>query len=459
MNSSIFREYDIRGIADLDLKDEVVSDIGLAMGTMFKEKGVKTISLGRDCRISSDRIFNTLSSSITKTGINIIDLGMITTPVLYFSLYGLDVDGGIMITASHNPSDYNGFKAAIGKNVLSAKQIQDIEKIIKNKIFSYDKKKGFIKQLNLIDDYKNDILKSIALNKKVKVGVDCANTPIGVFAKDIMSSAGCEVYELFPEPDGTFPNHHPDPSVEENLKDLSSLVKEKNLDFGVSFDGDADRIGVVDEKGNFIYSDMVLLLLARSVLASNPGAKIIGEVKCSKNLFEDITRNGGVPIMWRTGHSNIKRKVKEELAPLAGELSGHIFFADKHHGFDDALYAALRLAEVLSFHQGSFSSMLKNIPEMHSTPEMRIDFPEEEKFEFIKKFSKSMHDTSDSTVNLVTVDGIRIETKNGWALVRASNTQPALTIRFEADSKQSLNKLINFVQDQINKVTDKICIS
>jgi phosphomannomutase/phosphoglucomutase len=459
LNSSIFREYDIRGIADLDLKDEVVTDIGLAIGTMFKQEGVKTVSLGRDCRVSSDRIFDIFSNSLIRTGINIIDLGMVTTPVLYFSLYGLDVDGGVMITASHNPSDYNGFKAAIGKDVLSAGQIQNIKEIIKNKNYSYSQENGVINKFNLIDLYKEDILKSINLKKKVSVGVDCANTPIGIFAKDIMSAAGCDVHELFPEPDGSFPNHHPDPSVEENLKDLVALVKEKNLDFGVSFDGDADRIGVIDENGNFIYSDMVLLLLARSVLKDNPGSKIIGEVKCSKNLFEDIAKNGGVPIMWRTGHSNIKRKVKEEFSPLAGELSGHIFFADKHHGFDDALYAALRIAEVLSIQDGTFSSMLKDIPKMYSTPEMRIDFPEEEKFKFIEDFSKSMHQTNDSSIKLVTVDGIRIETNNGWALVRASNTQPALTIRFEANSEDSLNKLINYVQDEINKVTDKICVS
>lgn len=458
MNSSIFREYDIRGIADEDLTDDVVSDIGLAMGTIFAKKGLKKISIGRDCRKSSERIFKVLSSSIIKAGISIIDLGMITTPVLYFSLYGLKIDGGVMITASHNPSDYNGFKAAIGKDVLSAAQIQEIKNIIRSKSFIQNTNLGTIEELNLIDIYKKDILKSINLNKKIRLGVDCANTPIGLFAKDIMSDAGCEVYELYPEPNGDFPNHHPDPSVEENLKDLVSLVKREELDFGISFDGDADRIGVVDENGSFIYSDMVLLLLARSVLKDNPGAKIIGEVKCSKNLFEDIKKNGGIPIMWRTGHSNIKRKVKEESAPLAGELSGHIFFADKHHGFDDALYAGLRLAEVASYYDGTFSSMLKDIPQMYSTPEMRIDFPEEEKFKFIEQFTKSMKNSMSSSHRLVTVDGIRIETDDGWALVRASNTQPALTIRFEANSEKNLKELMQYVQKEISKVTDKICI-
>ena len=301
-------------------------------------------------------------------------------------------------------------------------------------------------------------MKSISLKRKLRIGVDCANTPIGLFAKDIMTSAGCEVYDLFTEPDGDFPNHHPDPSVEENLKDLVDLVRKKELDFGISFDGDADRIGVVDENGAFIYSDMVLLLLAKSVLKENPGAKIIGEVKCSKNLFDGIKESGGVPIMWRTGHSNIKRKVKEESAPLAGELSGHIFFADKHHGFDDALYAALRLAEVLSNHDGNFSSMLKEIPKMFSTPEIRIDFPEKEKFKFIEEFTESLINNSIDSHKVVTVDGVRVETQEGWALVRASNTQPALTIRFEAISEQSLQEIKDYIQKEINKVTEKICI-
>ena len=458
MNNVIFREYDIRGIADRDLQDDVVHNIGLAMGTMFVEKGIKNISLGRDCRKSSKRIFRSLSKAILKTGVSILDLGMITTPVLYFSLYGTEVDGGVMITASHNPSDYNGFKAAIGKNVLSAEEIQKIKEIIQDKSFYIAKDRGELKEFDIIGLYKEDILKSINLKKKIKIGVDCANTPVGLFAKDVIAAAGCDVYELFAEPDGDFPNHHPDPSVQDNLKDLIDLVKNKNLDLGISFDGDADRIGVVDENGTFIYSDMVLLLLARSVLKENPGAKIIGEVKCSKNLFEDIKKNGGVPIMWKTGHSNIKRKIKEELAPLAGELSGHIFFADKHHGFDDALYAGLMLAEVLSSQDGSFSSMLKEIPKMYSTPEMRIDFPEDEKFHLIDKFKESMAKNLDPSYELVTVDGVRVETKTGWALVRASNTQPALTIRFEANSEDNLAVLMNYIQKELNKVSEKICI-
>lgn len=458
MNSSIFREYDIRGIADTDLSDEVVGNIGFSFASMLIENGLSTISIGRDCRKSSERIFQVLSEALLKSGINVVDLGMITTPVLYFSLYGLKVDGGIMITASHNPSDYNGFKAAIGKNVLSSEQIQDLkERILIGKYVSLEAR-GSLNEFDIIQDYKEDILKSINIKRRIRVGVDCANTPIGLFAKDILVSAGCEVYELFPEPDGDFPNHHPDPSVKENLVDLINLVRKESLDLGISFDGDADRIGIVDEKGDFIYSDMVLLLLARAVLAERPGSKIIGEVKCSKNLFDDIHNNGGLPIMWKTGHSNIKRKIKEESAPLAGELSGHIFFADKHHGFDDALYAALRFIEVVSSQSKALSSMLSNVPKMYSTPEIRIDFPEKEKFQFIEEFKELMRKDIDKEAKVITVDGIRVETANGWALVRASNTQPALTIRFEADSELNLNTLKKEIEKKLREVSSQICL-
>ncbi|MBT3445598.1 phosphomannomutase/phosphoglucomutase [bacterium] len=458
MNNSIFREYDIRGIADSDLSDEVVGNIGFSFASMLIENGLSTISIGRDCRKSSERIFKVLSEALLKSGINVVDLGMITTPVLYFSLYGLKVDGGIMITASHNPSDYNGFKAAIGKNVLSSEQIQDLkERILVGKYVSLEVR-GSLNEFDIIQDYKEDILKSINIKRRIRVGVDCANTPIGLFAKDILVSAGCEVYELFPEPDGDFPNHHPDPSVKENLVDLINLVRKESLDLGISFDGDADRIGIVDEKGDFIYSDMVLLLLARAVLAERPGSKIIGEVKCSKNLFDDIHNNGGLPIMWKTGHSNIKRKIKEESAPLAGELSGHIFFADKHHGFDDALYAALRFIEVVSSQSKALSSMLSNVPKMYSTPEIRIDFPEKEKFQFIEEFKELMRKDIDKEAKVITVDGIRVETANGWALVRASNTQPALTIRFEADSELNLNTLKKEIEKKLREVSSQICL-
>ena len=459
MNNSIFREYDIRGIAGKDLNHEVVEMIGLSFGSMIIENGLKKISIGRDCRKSSDWIFDSLSKGIIRTGVDIIDLGLVTTPVLYFSLYGLDVDGGIMITASHNPPNYNGFKAAIGKDVLSSKQIQDLKDKIIGRSFRISETKGQIVKFDIYELYMADIVKNIKISRKLRVGVDCANTPVGLFAKDVLTSAGCEVFELFPEPDGNFPNHHPDPSVEDNLRDLINLVKEEKLDIGIAFDGDADRLGVINEKGVLIYADMILLLLARSVVKENPGAKIIGEVKCSKNLFDDIRRNGGIPIMWKTGHSNIKRKIKEEKAPLAGELSGHIFFSDRHHGYDDALYAALRLIEIISNQKDSISNMLKDIPKMYSTPEIRIDFAENEKFVIVDKLIQSIKDENLGLYNLVTVDGIRLENSSGWALVRASNTQPALTIRFEAESEEKLKDMKNYISKKLTSITGVICIS
>ncbi|MEE2975663.1 MAG: phosphomannomutase/phosphoglucomutase [Thermodesulfobacteriota bacterium] len=453
MNNSIFREYDIRGIAEKDLTDEVVELIGLAYGTKIIEAGLKNITIGRDCRKSSDRIFNSLARGILRTGVNITNLGIITSPVLYFSLYGLNVDGGIMITASHNPPDYNGFKAAIGKNVLSSEEIQNLKTKIETESFLISKTKGKISDYDIIKNYKEDILKNIKITRKLRIGVDSANTPVGLFAKDILSYAGCEVYELFAEPDGNFPNHHPDPSIEENLIDLRNLVKKEKLDLGIAFDGDADRLGVLDENGDLIYSDMILLILARAVIKELPGSKIIAEVKCSKNLFDEIRNCGGSPIMWKTGHSNIKRKIKEEKAPLAGELSGHIFFSDKHHGYDDALYAALRLIEVLSQSDSSISEMLTNIPKMYSTPEIRIDFPEHEKFEVINKLIEVIKEENDNSFDLITVDGIRLENSKGWALVRASNTQPALTIRLEADSEPNLKELVAYVSEKLKSVT------
>jgi phosphomannomutase/phosphoglucomutase len=459
LNNSIFREYDIRGIAGKDLNHEVVEMIGLSFGSMIIENGLKKISIGRDCRKSSDWIFDSLSKGIIRTGVDIIDLGLVTTPVLYFSLYGLDVDGGIMITASHNPPNYNGFKAAIGKDVLSSKQIQDLKDKIIGRSFRISETKGQIVKFDICELYMADIVKNIKISRKLRVGVDCANTPVGLFAKDVLTSAGCEVFELFPEPDGNFPNHHPDPSVEDNLRDLINLVKEEKLDIGIAFDGDADRLGVINEKGVLIYADMILLLLARSVVKENPGAKIIGEVKCSKNLFDDIRRNGGIPIMWKTGHSNIKRKIKEEKAPLAGELSGHIFFSDRHHGYDDALYAALRLIEIISNQKDSISNMLKDIPKMYSTPEIRIDFADNEKFVIVDKLIQSIKDENLGLYNLVTVDGIRLENSSGWALVRASNTQPALTIRFEAESEEKLKDMKNYISKKLTSITGVICIS
>ena len=456
MNESIFREYDIRGIADTDLTDEDVSNIASAFATYSDKFNVKKICVGRDCRLSSERIFNALTDKLIDYGLSIFDVGIVTTPVLYFSLFTMDVDGGIMITASHNPPDYNGFKASIGKNVLSSNQIQELKMLIRKKDYIIPTEKGSIEKIYMIDNYIDDLNKRISISKKIRVGIDCANTPIGLFVNKVFTKLGCESYILFEEPDGNFPNHHPDPSIESNLSSLKDLVLEKKLDIGIAFDGDGDRLGVIDNEGCFISSDIILLILAKSILASNPEAKIIGEVKCTKVLFDEVLKSGGIPIMWKTGHSKIKEKIKEENALLAGELSGHIFFKDKHYGYDDALYAALRLIEIISNSDKKLSDFLSEIPNVITTPEFRIEFSEDEKFsavdKIIKEFQSDLRDYKISEI-----DGMRLENESGWALIRASNTQPALTMRFESDSIENLNILQKYVKDKIEKAIGMKC--
>ena len=456
MNENIFREYDIRGIADTDLTDEYVGNIASAFATYSNKFNVKKICVGRDCRLSSERIFNALTDKLIDYGISIIDIGVVTTPVLYFSLFTMDVDGGIMITASHNPSDYNGFKASIGKNVLSSDEIQELKILIRKKDYIIPSLKGSMERVHMIDDYIDDLNKKITISKKIRVGIDCANTPIGLFVKKVFTKLGCESHILFEEPDGNFPNHHPDPSIESNLSFLKDLVLEKKLDIGIAFDGDGDRLGVVDNEGNFISPDIILLILAKSILLSNPKAKIIGEVKCTKVLFDEIQKSGGIPIMWKTGHSKIKEKIKEENALLAGELSGHIFFKDKHYGYDDALYAALRLIEIISASNKKLSDFLSEIPSVITTPEFRIEFEEDKKFiaveKIIKEFQSDLRDYKISKI-----DGMRLENECGWALIRASNTQPALTMRFESNTEENLNILQKYVKDKIIKAIGMQC--
>ena len=308
----------------------------------------------------------------------------------------------------------------------------------------------------MIDNYIDDLNKRISISKKIRVGIDCANTPIGLFVNKVFAKLGCESFILFEEPDGNFPNHHPDPSIESNLSSLKDLVLQKKLDIGIAFDGDGDRLGVIDNEGCFISSDIILLILAKSILASNPEAKIIGEVKCTKVLFDEVLKSGGIPIMWKTGHSKIKEKIKEENALLAGELSGHIFFKDKHYGYDDALYAALRLIEIISNSDKKLSDFLSEIPNVITTPEFRIEFSEDEKFsavdKIIKEFQSDLRDYKISEI-----DGMRLENESGWALIRASNTQPALTMRFESDSIENLNILQKYVKDKIEKAIGMKC--
>lgn len=444
----IFREYDIRGKIDVDFTEEVVKEIGKAYGTVVKRKGGKKVSCGRDGRLSSPSLQEALIDGILSTGIDIINIGICPTPVMYFSLFTLEnLDGGIQITGSHNPPEFNGLKICIGKETLFGPQIQELRKIIEKQDF--EKGKGKVEEKEILSEYIEYICENIKLKKPLKVVIDPGNGVCSLTAPEIFKRLGCEIECLFCEVDGNFPNHFPDPVVPKNLKWLRETVLKKSYDVGFGYDGDGDRIGVIDEKGNIIWGDQLLIIFAKDLLKKYPGAKIIGEVKCSRTLYKTISKLGGVPIMWKTGHSLIKNKMKEEKAILAGEMSGHLFFADKWFGFDDSVYASLRLVEILSQNNIPLSEYLKDIPKLYSTPEIRKECPDEIKFKVVEKLVKRFKKEG---LNVIDIDGARIEFKEGWALVRASNTQPVLVLRFEAETEEFLEKL----QEKVYKTLEEV---
>ncbi len=418
MNSNIFREYDIRGIVGEHLTDETVAILGKAIGTFFNRNGAKRIAIGFDARVSSPRFCELLTRGFNETGCDAVLIGRVPTPVLYHAVFTKNVDGGVMITGSHNPPDHNGFKICLGKSTLFGSQIQEIKEIALSGEFSSGA--GIIEEIEVLADYEADILSKISLgNRKLKAVVDGGNGMGGVTGVPIYEKLGVELVKLFTEPDSNFPNHHPDPTVTENLQDCIAAVKESGADLGIAFDGDGDRIGVIDETGRIIWGDELMVLLSREILKVKPNSTIIAEVKCSQNLFDDIAKHGGNPIMWKAGHSLIKAKMKETNAALAGEMSGHIFFADRFYGFDDATYAGARVLEILSKTDKKLSELLADLPETFSTPELRVDCADEQKFEVVAKIAEEFAKTNE----VITIDGARILFENGWGLVRASNTQ------------------------------------
>ena len=446
MNPNIFREYDIRGIVGVHLTDETVSSLSKAIGTFFRQNGAMRIAIGYDARASSSRFCELLTRGLNETGCDVVLIGMVPTPVLYHATFTKNVDGGVMITGSHNPPDHNGFKICLGRATLFGTQIQEIKEIALTGEF--ESGSGSVEKIEALDDYCRDIVSRVALGtRKLKAVIDGGNGMGGVTAVPVYRELGIEMIELFTEPDSAFPNHHPDPTVEENLQDLIAAVRENQADVGIAFDGDGDRIGVVDETGRIIWGDELMVLFSRSVLAEHPGASVIAEVKCSQNLFDDIEKHGGVPIMWKAGHSLIKAKMKETGAALAGEMSGHIFFADRFHGFDDATYAGARLLEMLSKTDKPLSALLSDLPVKHSTPELRIDCSDETKFDVVAKIAG--HFARDHEV--ITIDGARILFEHGWGLVRASNTQAILVLRFEADTEAHLNAMRSTVELTVNE--------
>jgi len=436
ISADIFREYDIRGLVDPELTEDAVRAIGMSFGTYAQRHGKRILAVGRDVRLTSDRFSEVLIPALISTGCDVVDVGVLPTPVLYFALFELPVDGGVMITASHNPSEYNGFKLCIGKESIYGQEIQKVLRMIDADDFVTGKGQARVHE-GLIEEYKKHVLQRIRLNRPIRAVLDAGNATACLVAPDLVRSLGCEVIELFCTPDGTFPNHHPDPTVAENLKDLIATVREKKAEVGLAYDGDSDRLGVVDENGNILWGDQLLMIFARDVLTRKPGSTIIFEVKCSKTLEDDIRKKGGKPLMWKAGHSLIKGKMKETGAVLAGEMSGHLFFADEYYGYDDAIYASVRLLRILSNTGMPLSEFLKDVPKTYSTPEIRVDCLDKIKFRVVDAVKQHYS----GKVPIIDVDGVRVNFGDGWGLVRASNTQPALVLRFEADTEARLQEI------------------
>lgn len=450
MNPGIFREYDIRGITDKDLTEEDVILIGKGIGTYLLERGKSKLTVGRDCRITSDSYSERVIEGLLSTGCDVIDIGICPTPVLYFSIQHLSQEGAVMVTASHNPPQYNGFKVCIGSDSLHGRELLEILRIINEKSFSSGK--GSRSFADVITPYKEFLNKNISISRPLKVGIDAGNGTAGVIALPVLKNLGCEVHDLYCDMDGTFPNHEADPTVLKNMKDLIALVREKVLDIGIGYDGDGDRIGVIDEKGNIVFGDQLMIIFSREILSRKPGATFISEVKCSKTMYDDIEKHGGRAIMWKTGHSLIKKKMKEEKAELAGEMSGHMFFADRYFGFDDAVYASCRLLEIIANTGKKISELLSNVPKTYSTPEIRVECPDDKKFALVNKVT----DFFRKSYGVIDIDGVRVLFEDGWGLVRASNTQPALVLRFEAMTEQRLKEIRYLVESTLAKIREEI---
>ncbi len=450
MNPGIFREYDIRGVAGKDILDGDVIDIGKAYGTLLIKQNKKTVSVGRDCRETSEKFAQLFIDGIISTGCSVIDIGTCPTPVLYFSIHHLNLEGGAMVTASHNPPEYNGFKLLSGTDSIHSQGLQDIRVTVEKQEFV--KGSGEVSKADVITPYQDYILSNINIKHPIKIGIDAGNGTGGITALPVLKNLGCDVHHIYCDMDGKFPNHEADPTQKKNMLDLIKLVKEKKLDLGVGYDGDADRIGVVDKNGEIIYGDQLMVIYAREILQRDPGATFISEVKCSMVMYDDIKNHGGNAIMWKTGHSLIKKKMKEENAALAGEMSGHMFFKDRYLGFDDALYATCRLLEIMADTGLGVDELIKDLPKTFTTPELRVDCPDEIKFSVVDKIVAHFK----ANQKIIDIDGLRALYDDGWGLVRASNTQPALVLRFEALSETSLNKIQNEIESVLKNIIEEI---
>ncbi|MGO9018430.1 MAG: phosphomannomutase/phosphoglucomutase [Syntrophobacteraceae bacterium] len=449
MLPKIFREYDIRGITESEITDQDVATLGRAFGTYMARQGKRRVVVGRDCRLTSDRYRDLLVGGMLQSGMDVVDIGVCPTPVFYFAIRHLDREGGMMITASHNPPEYNGFKVCNGFDTIAGAEIQKFAHIARSGDFS--SAEGSLDHFDIISTYVDFVTGNIRLKSRLRVGIDGGNATGGPVATTILKKLGCEIYPIYCEMDGTFPNHEPDPTVMENLVDLRDLVLRERLDVGVAYDGDSDRLGVIDHRGEVVFGDKLMIIFAREILSRRPGSVFISEVKCSKTLYDDIERQGGVAIMWKTGHSLIKAKMKEVDAQLAGEMSGHIFFKDRYFGFDDGIYASCRLLEILSGTGKRIPELLDGVPATHTTPEIRVECPDEIKFEVVDRAKREF---KEKNLKVIDTDGARITFPDGWGLVRASNTQPVLVLRFEAETLDRLGEIRDLIESTIARIKE-----
>ena len=435
----IFKAYDIRGIVDRTLTESGVETIGRALGAYATKKGVKKFVIGRDGRLSGPRLSQALAKGLLSAGMDVIDIGVVATPMVYFATHHFETGSGVMVTGSHNPPDYNGLKMMVAGDTLAGETVQDLRKIIDAGAFVSPAKAGTQSSADVSEAYFDRITSDIKLARPMTIAVDCGNGSPGAFAPELFRRLGCKVIELFCEVDGNFPNHHPDPAKPENLEDLMKELASGDAELGLAFDGDGDRLGVVTKQGKIIFPDRQLMLFAAEVLGRNPGAEIIFDVKCTRNLFPWIRKHGGQPLIWKTGHSILKAKLKERGAPLAGEMSGHLFFKDRWYGFDDGLYSGARLLEILS-REPDVGKVLDALPDCVNTPELQIPLEHEgENHRLVAELQKTAH--FEGATEVLTIDGLRVEYPDGFGLIRASNTTPVLVLRFEADNDAALARI------------------
>lgn len=452
-DSVIFREYDIRGVYNKDFDDKFAEKLGRSYVVYMREvMGIKSprLTIGHDARHSCKSIVKSLAKGLTESGAHVIHLGLVTTPVCYFSTFTLpNLDGAIQVTGSHNPPEYNGFKISVGKQTIFGAEIQRLKTYMDAGKFIDGL--GKEETIDIHPSYLQRYKEEFGQMRKIKVVLDCGNGAAGSIVRRLFNAVGLDPIVLFEEPDGSFPNHHPDPTVEKNLVQLRDRVLKEGAVCGIGFDGDADRIGIVDHTGRMLYGDELMVLLSRDILSHTKGAKIIGDVKCSNRLYHDISTHGGTPIMWKTGHSLVKEKIKIEKAPFGGEMSGHIFFADRNYGYDDAPYAGLRVCEILSKSGKTIPELLSGLPHAFNTPEIRIDTTEDKKLLIVEKMKEAFTETATSDFKTDLTDGIRLSFSDGWALCRSSNTQPVLVLRYESNTQEGLLRIQTRVESVVNK--------